>query len=517
MSNIDSTQWNTRERATSSDLNRATKLLHRALAEGMAHLVSGATKRSGCFPDSFIATPQVGTMKTAIGPGLALWVDAAQVYPESTAVWVESRELREVTHDPADPQARYDVIEMRPGQAVSSTQPRDVFDPVTGAFTVQNLTKEVKCYPEFRIVKGTPAVTPSIPGGSSGWMPLAYVLVPAAVVTLDPQDVVYCRPILAAGSPSVSYAFPAQDAGPTNVKGGGLNAPGGGTVATLAAPLTGSFYDRQHKFNIAQTASFNLSPLTHDGGGLPGVPSTVYLYAVPPPYPSGYDASLAGREIWSPKQIYGTSGGFQNPTRQSGCIVISSTTKIPNSYDPAGASAGVASINHPFFSALASAIDMTNAVYIGSVFYDQLTLQYVLQRSQGAIIGANRKTGAQFDGDLPIAAPTLYSLASNWVADPVFALPSHVRRVKMFARCQLSPGSWLYLQFADQNASATGYPRMILSTTLNAAAPDNKVEYDSWVTLNDLQQMQILQGAGGLFGTCVLHAYEWEDPVLARR
>lgn len=517
-SNIDQTNWNTRERAVSSDMNRNNRLMHRAISEAVRYLASGATARTGCFGDSFIATPQAGTMKTAIGPGLALFADSTQVYPDSTAVWVESREIREVTHDAADVLARYDVVEMRPGTLVSSTQARDVFDPVTGTFTVQNLTKETRSYPEFQIRKGTPSATPSIPAGTAGWIPLSYVLVPGGAVALDAQDVVYCRPILNAAPAETGYTFPDHETAATDVKGGGVTGDGATAVATLAAKLSGRFPGSSLRFQIAAASAFTLSTLTHDGGGLPAASGTVYLYAVAPPYPAGYDASLAAREIWSPKTIYGSSGGFENPTRQSGCIVISSTTKTPSSSDPSGASSGTASINHTFFSAAASSVDMKKAVYIGSAYYDQPGGFYVAQRCFGSHCGANRKSGADIEPSFPIAAPTLFSLGSSIAGDPSFALPAHVSRVRIVSRFNIGVNSWIYVQATDQFETVGGAkPVFIYDKLLDVNALQSETGWDFWAHLNSSQQISVVRANANLAGPCVLYVYEWEDPTIALR
>lgn len=513
---VDFVKFNTRERAISSDQNLAAQLHHRALQEALAFITAGANKQSGVLGDSFLVTPVAGTLRSVISPGLALMVDTSLVYPESQAAWLESREIREVTHDPGGVADRYDVIEMRAGSAVAVSVPRDVFDPLTGTFSVANVDKQIKSYPEFRIVKGAESATPGVPAGSSGWMPLAYVLVPAGAVALDPDDVVYCRPILGvAQADRGGWTSPSQDNRPSDVKGGGLTAAGGTTVASLSVSLSGRFPGSGLKFKISAGANFNLSPLVHDGGGLPGAATNLYLYACPPPYPAGYDATMAAREIWSPKQIYGNSGGLQNPTRQSGCLVITSATP-PTAIDAAGGPAAFASINHPFFSVLASSIDLSKSVYVGSIYYDQPGAQFVAQRCYGAIVGSQRKTGAQFDGDFPIAAPIAYSLSTNWVADPAFALPAHVSRVHLIARCNIAVNSWIYLQFLDAFA-ASGLPRLIFTTTLNVAAPDSEVAYDTWVTLSPGQIIGISLGEANLAGTCVLHASEWEDPILAAR
>lgn len=520
MTNIDRLKFNTRERLISSDLNLDTQLVHRALQEALTYIASGTVRESGIFGDGFLVTPMVGTMKSAISPGLGLMTDTTQVYPESKSVWLESVEVREVTHDAGGAQPRYDVVEIQPGSAVLINVPRDQFDPLTGTFSAVAVDKQLKSYPTFQVRKGTEALVPSIPAGTANWMPLAYVYVPAGAVALDPQDVVYCRPLL---NPKAGFkggwTTPTHDAYPSEVKGGGLTAAGATTVATLATAVSGRFRNHNYRFNVAALASFTLSPLTHDGGVLPAAGTNLYFYAAPPPYPSGYDASLAPREIWSPKQIYSNQGGFENPTRQSGCIIVTSATKVPVSTHPSGAPSGAAmSINHPFFSAGASSIDMSNVAYVGSVYYDQPTAQYVAQRAFGANIGANRKTGADIEPSFPIAAPTLFTLNANLAADPAMRLPGHVRRVRVVFNANIGNNTWIYAQFTDQfETVGGGYPVIVYDKLLDVNALDNYTGFDFWATLDSSQRMTCLMADANLANVCGLYVYEWEDPTIALR
>lgn len=520
MTNIDRLKFNTRERLISSDLNLDTQLVHRAIQEAVAYMLSGTTRESGVFGDSYLVTPMVGTMKCAIGPGLGVMVDTTQAYPESQSVWMESRAVREVTHDPGGAGSRYDVIEVRPATQVSINVPRDQFDPLTGTFSAVSVDKQVESYPEFRIVKGAEALTPNLPAGSAGWMPLAYIFVPVGAVALDPQDVIYCRPLLAPKQVQESgWSSPSQDVYPTDVKGGGLTAPGAGVVATLNTSVSGRFRNHNFKFNVAALSSFTLSPLTHDGGVLPAAGTNLYFYAVPAPYPAGYDASVAPREFWSPKQVYANQGGFENPTRQNGCIVVTSATKVPSSTHPSGAPSGAAmSISHPFFSAGASSIDMSNVVYLGSVYYDQPTAQFVAQRASGANIGANRKTGADIEPSFPIAAPTLFTLNANIAADPAMRLPGHVRRVRIVFSANIGLNSWIYAQFSDQFETVGGAkPVFICDKLLDANALQSFTAWDFWATLDSSQRMTCVRADASLASVCGLYVYEWEDPTIALR
>ena len=424
---IDHGQINTRERALSSDWNRQVELGNRGIVESLSAAASASARESGVFGDGFLVTPLNGTMKSAIAPGLALYYDSTKVFPLSTMVWCESREVREVTHAAADPGLpRWDVVEMRPGSAVASTQPRDQFDPLTGTFTVVNMVKEVKSYPEFQIRSGTASPSPGVPAGVAGWIPLAYVLIPAAAVAVDNTKIVYCRPILSTRGIDregwtttvlgVQYA--------RNVKGGGLEFGGGNLNGTLTKSVTGRFGQTargsyHHNFRVDATTPVKVTPMTWDGGGLPAADQVVYFYAIPPPYPAGYDTSLAGRELWTPAPANLYTNGFYDSTLQNGCLIIASS-KAPFLTHQAGFVAGSGSFAHEFFAEVGSATSNGQEwVYLGAGSYVLATDQILLQRCDGHTVSPQVKPGKSFLADLPIAAPTLYNVWSFFNATHV--------------------------------------------------------------------------------------------------
>jgi hypothetical protein len=517
-SNIDQTQWNTRERAVSSDLNRNNRLLHRAISEALSFIASGATKRTGCFGDSFIATPQAGTMKTTIGTGLALVADSSQTYPDSTAVWIESREIREVTHDAADAQTRFDVIEMRAGQLVSSTQARDVFDPVTGAFSVQNLTKEIKAYPEFRITKGTPALVPAVPAGSSGWIPLAYVRVPGGAVSLTATDVIYCRPILAAQDPAGAWVTPTPTRHATRVRGGGVNAAGGSLVASSAIDMSGRFPGYYTDFRLGTASELRVTTMTWDGTGLPAADGVIYFYACPPPYPSGYDSSLAGREFWTPDttNTYGTSGGFYSSTRQEGCIILASST-APTDTHPSGHSSGFGTFAHSLFSTANSSSDRTKWVYIGAASFELAGNQLVTQRHVGRLTATTRKPGKSFLADLPIAANTQYSMWSEVSGDPVVRWPTTAREVELHLRAAINAAGNLRIAAFDDFGDDPNNEGIVSIVVDNTNAAQQNCGYNWNAVLDTSGRVTIKSSAASGVASAQIVAKCYRDAVLQLR
>lgn len=419
-------KFNSRERALSTDQNRQAILSRRAIAEAMAALSTGTTRQSGCFGASFIVAPQAGTMKCSIAPGLALIYDGAALFPYSTMSWIESSVLREVTLDVGDGSPRYDVIEMRAGSATTLTQPRDEFNPLTGSFSVVNMAKEVASTPEFQVRKGTPSVLPSIPEGTTGWIPLAYVAVPGGAVTLLADNVVHCRPVLDA-QPGRGWTDPTLTRYGTDIKGGGLDVATGGAI-TVANAISGRFANHHHDFRIEVGAEAGFGPLVWDGGGAPAASGPMYFYAIPAPYPAGYDASMAPREFWTPDAtvVYGTGSGFGDEDLQEGCLIIASSQPPVLTHESGHAAAGIGTINHSFFSPNPTSLDRSKWVYIGAASYDHTATQCTKQTATGCTISTARKPGYDFLAAMPIGVDTAANLRSELTADvirwPVTAL-----------------------------------------------------------------------------------------------
>ena len=527
---IDHGQINTRERALSSDWNRQVELGNRGIVESLSAAASASARESGIFGDGFLVTPLNGTMKSAIAPGLALYYDSTKVFPLSTMVWCESREVREVTHAAADPGLpRWDVIEMRPGSAVASTQPRDQFDPLTGTFTVVNMVKEVKSYPEFQIRSGTASASPGVPAGVAGWIPLAYVLIPAGAVAVDNTKIVYCRLILSSrGIVREGWTTsPLNSVYATNVTGGGISFAGGdidnGLVVNTLSGRFGQTAKGQyhHNFRVSKTVSVKITAMTWDGGVLPAADTLAYFYAIPPPYPAGYDASLAGREIWTPNiaNLYGASGGFYDVSLQNGCIIIGST-KAPDVTHPAGPSTGTGSFAHEFFAEAGTADSFaTSWVYIGSGYYVNATVEIVAQNTVNAWVSPARKTGKRFDADLPIGGPIIYNMWGGFVG-AAMSLPNTAVHLAVQVSCVLGADDEIRVEIEDNwtgqgSDNVNGAPTFILR---NGAAGTDDVKYDFITDVTDTGDIRIASAVvTGLNGACSILARAYEDAVLSQR
>lgn len=526
---IDHGQFNTRERAVSNDLNRQMLLGNRGTVEALSAAVSGASHESGVLGDNaFLVTPQNGTMKSAIGPGVALYYDSTKVFPVSPMVWIESREIREVTHEPADGLARWDVIEMRPGEQVSSTQPRDQFDPLTGTFTVVNMPKEIQSWPEFQIRKGTPSASPAVPLGTAGWIPLAYVRVNGGAVAVVSTEVVFCRPLLSARGIDRT-GWTTSNLGnlyASDVRGGGIDFDGGNNdlTGTLRNTMRGRFGSTfqgayHHTFFITRSVAVKVTAMTIDGGVMPAADDVIYFYAVPPPYPAGYDSSMAGRELWTPDtdNLY-ADGGFYDSALQGHCLIIASA-KEPDVQTAVGnPAAGVGTFAHEFFSDLGLAqSNCSSWVYIGAGFYDLATNSIIAQNTRGSWVSPARKTGKGFDADLPIAAPITYNMWTKFVGGLSMELPNTATRLSMQAACTLSADDSIHIEIEESWTGQLSAGNVEFDLR-NSAVGSEKVAYTFEAMVDDGGELSIQTATvNGLNGACQLVARAYEDIVLAQR
>lgn len=509
-------EFQLRQRLTSTGLNTQDALTARAIYEVMRRQVSADRGAVTGVVDGLLVTVQPGTLNIQIGGGLATVYDAGAGLPDSKQRWIEVFDDSPITKtlDPGDLLARWDLVEIEPGTASGPGEILDFYDGNTGQFIPAVAAPNKVCAPVVTITKGTPSASPQFPGGTAGRIPLGYIYVPAGAIALVATDVLYCRPLIRPRT----HELPLQPLGdlPTlEIRGGGYASDAFSLTGSLAREMSGYFKNSTHKFYIPQNAALQLSVKNYDGGGLPGASQCVYFYAVPPSavYPTGYSAEMVERELYIHNNNRITPGGYA--FNQRNCFVIASGTP-PNNTNQGEPLLGPLAINHPNFGVVL--IDRELCVYVGSAFFDVALVQLVPQRIHGAMVGSGRKTGADFGPDLPIVAPTAYSVASNLAADPDYALPAHVQRVRVTFNANIGVNTWIYVQFADRLATFGGAkPVIIYDKLLDPNALESYTGCEFWASINALQQVVVLLADASLAGTCGLYVWEWEDPILERR
>lgn len=349
----------TRERWLSTKYNRGNDLMMRNMLEMLHALMSDGTQRSGIIAGMQVSVVG-GTMDVSIAAGLGELYDSSVSSPDSTHRWMELAASTTATADAADAtNPRWDVVEVQPGTQDTNVS-RDIYDPTTNTFTPSSGVDERTSSPTFRVRAGTAAASPVLPAGVSGWIPLAYVYVPATAGSLTATDVIQCRPMLAAPHPK-------------RVKGGGLtfvstHATTDPQVDMLIEPIEGQFEDAGFDFSITGRPTLTLVSDSFDGSpGLPGANERWHAYACPAPYPSGYDSSMAPREF-IPGSTAVAHFSDVAVAGVEGCIVLlSQTSPDVDTFDGAPSAAGNFVLSGTPFAASVN-IDQTSTVYMGACY-----------------------------------------------------------------------------------------------------------------------------------------------------
>jgi hypothetical protein len=355
--------YNTRERALSTDLNDTTNLIHRGLMQALKAVLG---ERSGVIEGFETTIVGVG-LDVTVSPGIALLNTGGSTADDSDFTWIELDAADTVTLPAADgANPRWDVIEVEENDAVILSTPRDIFDPSTGTFTPQAVTKRRGSSPTLSVRSGTPAATPLLPAGIAGRIPLAYIRVPAAAVNLVTTDFVRCRPLV--GSEDVRG----------EVQGGGISvaAPG---LAVSVHEARGKFPGRAHSWRIPGGLAITLAANIMVNTALPVADDIIHFYAIPAPYPTGYDSHLAGREFVPGSTVLAlfpcAAAGIE------GAVVIASTSD-PDAATLQGAPAAGGPITCGSFGTIA--IDDDSAAFLGSTFFRFATTDLISQQYKGA-------------------------------------------------------------------------------------------------------------------------------------
>lgn len=486
--------YNTRERALSTDLNDTTNLIHRGLMQALKAVLG---ERSGVVEGFETTIVGVG-LDVTVSPGIALLNTGGSTADDSDFTWIELDTADTVTLPAADgANPRWDVIEIEENDAVVLSTPRDIFDPSTGTFTPQAVTKRRGSSPTISVRSGTPAATPLLPAGIAGRIPLAYIRVPAAAANLVTTDFVRCRPLV--GSEDVRG----------EVQGGGISVAAAG-LAVSVHEARGKFPGRAHSWRIPGGLAITLAATIIVGAALPGADDIVHFYAVPAPYPTGYDSHLAGREFVPGSTVLAlfpcAAAGIE------GAVVIASTSD-PDAATLQGAPAAGGSITCGSFGTIA--IDDDSAAYLGSTFFRFATTDLIYQAyvGSGVVMHDLDDTGTVQESDSQSSTSqgsTAYDLHR---ADPLSSagstvIPPHATEA-LVRMTQNVTGSVI------SNITIAGAVRSGFTETLTANAIWSfKQLFKGWIEFTGTWNHQ--ESAGGTSALLVA-AEGWRDGILARR
>lgn len=497
---------------TSRQANEVARRLLRADIGNMSGVISG-----------LLVSVIAATMQVSVGAGLALYYDSTIEDPDSQHQWVELRDAGAtvLTLDPGGANPRWDVIEIAPGVVDGDADILDVWDPQLGV-PVPTLLAPLKVgTPVVTVRKGTEAAAPKFPAGVDGVIPLAYVYVGAGVVALNVDRVVYCRPILTPRR-GVYRNEPTNDIFSPyfenhNISGGGWAVAADGFDGTLAAAMTGTFPNGGLPFSLPGNTNISLITGNYEGGGLPAGNTVVHAYVAPPPYPTGYSTSLGPRELYLrdvtiPNCSTTISAGARN------CIVLVSSSG-PSLTSPLGQRGGPNSNTNTFTDNLWGAFThiRSNLLYIGAAFHAIAVPGLITQRVKGATVAPARKTGFDFEADLPIAAPTVYNLWGNITGDAAMQLPETATKCHMSAAFDNDGGGHLHMKLEDDwtGQSSLG---VVAITHYNDAASTFRGGGTFVLQPSSSGSVTVTQAAAQLIdGEQRMHVRAYEDIILAMR
>jgi hypothetical protein len=518
-------EWQFKQRLTSGGLNAQTNYLARNTSEVVrgSHGTDQETAGQSGILKGFIASVVPGTLRVTVSAGIGQLFDESITEPDSKAQWLELRASAEVTHNPGQAtRDRWDVIEVQPAAVSGTAEIIDFFNPADNTFTpsvvvVQKISEAV-----LQIREGTPAVHPKLPAGTPGWIPIAYVFVEKAVIELDPDRVMYCRPILTPRvgvTPDNAFNINAPYMQNRGVSGGGWDIPAANLDGTLAVTMNGLFpnglpFHLPRGTNVSLSASGN-----YVGGGLPVVSQTLYAYVAPPPYPAGYDASLAPRECYIVDSYTTPDLAATIPVGSRGCIVVVAGSGITPGAGPLGLPGSPAN-TYGIVDDFWGSVNITRAqmVYLGAAYFENTLPSIVQQRVDGGCwVVTKRKTGKVFGGALPIAAPTAYNMWTKFVGASDMGLPATARRLSLVVEAGLLTGGDLWVSLSDDWAE--GADGLVGMGIANTSAGTHIMGQTVEVLASDTGEVSIeegrIQGASADSARLLVRAYN--DEVLASR
>ena len=503
-------EFQTRQRLTSSALNEIGDWVGKMSIEVARRMVNAEAASVSGVIDGMRVTVVAATMNVSVSGGLAVQYDSTQVSPNNRHRWIEIDDQAPLVATLANGGAtpRWDVIEIAAGVSSPVADVLDIYDPALGVPVAVALNPHKVCTPSLTVRSGTAGANPKFPAGIAGRIPLAYVYVAAGAIVLNADRVVWCRPML---RPRSYLAAPNS---PARVTGGGWWRTLAGLTGNLAADMHGNFRNGAEFALQSGSSGYNLSASGNfDGGGLPGANGTIYLYAAPPPYPAGYDANLAPREIYT---VDATVMGATYVSGAYGAIIVASLVAPKVSAIGSPITAGTCTITDNLFGTIG--IDHADMIYIGCSYFLLAAGTMYAQRSKGAIGSAVVKAGIDITSLLPIAAFTLISFASSIAGDGAYALPAHVTRIRVTGSFKLDVQGDITINFRDHFSMATTQVRSWTLYRSNTMADINRGP-DLWLDgLLATQQVAIEYANGnGLTATNQLRAEEFEDSVLALR
>lgn len=376
------TIFNALEKATIADQSKQTDLNQRMVQQALYASVACDQNLSGVI-HGFIVTLSNGAKTVSISEGIALLQKATIIFPDSTRQWIELEAPTTIAIPSGVGDDVWCIVEIEPGTTISQANV-DVFDGGAGTYLSELKDKEIRSQPiiNIRIGPNNPPDIPEFPAGTGGRIPIALFFMDAAGNVTDGADsVVYCRPILRPfggdqpRSPAFDFPPDALIKGDAIVRGGGIIVEDGGTTFSFAV-TQGKFPSSRIGFSLKSVigGSDVTGNLIFDTAVSNPPDAVVYVYALPPPYQTGYDP-LAPREfIIGGPTVSGKFKSSKYETTTNCIIVVSETGPFSSAASPiqgepsSGYTGGGVIHDFPWLSSGSPAdSDPSEWVYVGAI------------------------------------------------------------------------------------------------------------------------------------------------------
>lgn len=496
---------NTRERLTSTSLNRTQDLQHRLTLEMIAQTL--AALDTGVINGLTLSMPNTSTVD--IAAGFAQIFDSTVVYPDSQKRLVELRSALSVGLSPASGvNNRWDGIFISPRSTNLPDVAVDIFDPSTGTFSSQPKPKETENDPLITIVEGAVAASPALPlnpGGSPPKIPLGFIYRPVGGAGATTTMLFGARPIMAHVVGDASANITIRDA--QFIRGGGVRVDSGFTVKPQNC--VGSFVDSGIIFTIGTGCTVDFADDEYRDqdtlAALPSADTTIYWYAHPVPIAIQGAQSELEPGVDSIALLPGISASQQN------CMILASTTIPDKNIAQGRPSANLRSITTVYGDVV---IDRDSCIYLGSTDYNFSALEMNRQNvnSAGHVI--------REDGNVPrtrwdnLATPVQMDL---WTGDGISSSQGLFPRTATRVHCINDIGA----------GSSLNMERRAV-TDESGAAPDLYYENGSGLGMGIKFQLiyypdssgEITMEPGQTVGSsnnCDLLSMGYDDAVLGRR
>jgi hypothetical protein len=229
MSGSNQTVFNTRERAISSDLNRAQAQLQRLFLEQQRHYLlsrwgGGIIASGSALYAPALDAPQAfevaggldldcstSTTQLTIAPGMLTAISSVMTITADDSPLVLAALTSAFTGldfvANASGSVRVDIIECQIVATTLETSNRDVYNVATGTYTPALVTKQTGARLAFRLRTGTPGA--GLPALQSGWYPLFVAVVGNGALNYTEVEFYDVRPLACERSDAPGTIYPA--------------------------------------------------------------------------------------------------------------------------------------------------------------------------------------------------------------------------------------------------------------------------------------------------------------------